>query len=469
MFVRKFEADSLDEALLNIKKDLGPDAIILKTVTNKGIKGAFKNKKIEITAAISEKNYVKKKGVDNVLNGDQKDTFYKNNSTLISNMIDNHNPKKSNYSEPASQEKDGKGYGSLGLNKSVNTTKSQVQITLDEFLDSGDEKKNDNEIKLDDVLFEDEKKIDLEPLPEAPPVSKHSYEEKAFFDQKMLEQEKKIENLERNIGQMKKNIENIQSHKYKHLDQLGITLRTLDVNPYFINKITKKLLFELSHEDLENEETVFDFCLREMTNDIEVKMPLFSKIDSEIDPCITILVSESSCGQSSMIKKICSLKKDAVLIEFSKEKGDNVNNFSEKIFVIDKHFSNNVSEVVSLTKKSIEKNKSVFIDFRASEENELDTKSFIESFRRLFRYVEVLVSISAIHSESYNKKIINKYKFLTDGISVSMMDLCLNFGSIFNLCELKIPFIFFGTGKLIPDDLESSTSERVLSGIFQIK
>ena len=59
---------------------------------------------------------------------------------------------------------------------------------------------------------------------------------------KMLEQEKKIESLERNIGQMKKNIENIQNHKYKHLDQLGITLRTLDVNPYFINKITKKLL-----------------------------------------------------------------------------------------------------------------------------------------------------------------------------------------------------------------------------------
>ena len=67
------------------------------------------------------------------------------------------------------------------------------------------------------------------------------------------------------------------------------------------------------------------------------------------------------------------------------------------------------------------------------------------------------------------QKPINKYKFLTDGLSVSMMDLCLNFGAIFNLCEFKIPFVFFGTGKLIPDDLESSTSERILSGIFQIK
>ena len=87
MYVRKFEADSLEEALGSIKKELGPDAIILKTVTNKGLKGAFKKKKIEITAAISEKNYSKKAKVDNVLSSDQKDKFYQNNSSYISNMI----------------------------------------------------------------------------------------------------------------------------------------------------------------------------------------------------------------------------------------------------------------------------------------------------------------------------------------------------------------------------------------------
>ena len=60
MYVRKFEAESLEDALKAIKKELGPDAIILKTVTNKGLKGAFKKKRIEITAAISEKSYTKK-------------------------------------------------------------------------------------------------------------------------------------------------------------------------------------------------------------------------------------------------------------------------------------------------------------------------------------------------------------------------------------------------------------------------
>ena len=72
MYVRKFEADTIEEALKDIKRELGPDAVILKTITNKGLKGAFKKKKIEITAAISEKNYSRKAQVDTVLNDNQK-------------------------------------------------------------------------------------------------------------------------------------------------------------------------------------------------------------------------------------------------------------------------------------------------------------------------------------------------------------------------------------------------------------
>ena len=51
MYVKKFEAESLDEALREVKSELGPDAIILKTITNKGLKGAFKKSRVEITAA----------------------------------------------------------------------------------------------------------------------------------------------------------------------------------------------------------------------------------------------------------------------------------------------------------------------------------------------------------------------------------------------------------------------------------
>ena len=487
MFVRKFEADTLEEALKSIKKELGPDAIILKTITNKGIKGAFKSKKIEITAAISEKSYVKKTSVDKVLDNEQHEKFYNNNSNYLSNMIDKHNPRKNIVVRGKESKADG--YGGLGLNKKVNTTKNGINLSLDDFLDS-DVEKNANSLKKANAKLEVDNKIEAV-IPKPSNVNssefKDAIEEREFnrnesnirttsfnnisddLESRLENQNEKIKNLEHIIDSMKRVVDNISGEERKYLNQLTSTLKTFDISPVFINKIIKKLLFELSDEELENEESVFDFCLREMTKEIPLKMPLFSKVDSEIEPTITVLISETSCGQSSMIKKICSLKKDSVLIDYSKDGLEKNDNFSEKIFLIEKVSTSNIAEIVSVSKKSVEKNKSVFIDFRVSENDDIDIRSFVDSLKRVFKYVEIILSVSAIHSENYNRKILNKYKTLADGISISMMDLCTNFGTVFNLSEFQVPFVFFGTGKVIPDDLESSTSERILSGIFQIK
>ena len=91
MFVKKFEADTLEEALKAVKFELGPDAIILKTITNSGLKGAFKKKRIEITAAISERSYEKKAKVDKVLNNDQKEALYQKPASSIKETITKYN------------------------------------------------------------------------------------------------------------------------------------------------------------------------------------------------------------------------------------------------------------------------------------------------------------------------------------------------------------------------------------------
>ena len=163
MFVRKFEADTIEEALKDIKRELGPDAVILKTITNKGLKGAFKKKKIEITAAISEKNYTRKAQVDTVLNDNQKDEFYNGSASYIANMIDQHDQsqeKRAVNSKQQQPQRNGAGYGSAGLNRSVSTTKglaSQIKEGLDDFLSLGerDERpasRNAREFNFDDEM-----------------------------------------------------------------------------------------------------------------------------------------------------------------------------------------------------------------------------------------------------------------------------------------------------------------------------
>ena len=115
MYVRKFESDTIEEAFKDIKRELGPDAIILKTLTNRGLKGAFRRKKVEVTAAISEKNYLKKAKVDAAMPEEDRNRFYSDKAGHISNMIDKYDTDfQEKTPSPPSQ-----GYGKIGINQSV--------------------------------------------------------------------------------------------------------------------------------------------------------------------------------------------------------------------------------------------------------------------------------------------------------------------------------------------------------------
>ena len=86
MYVRKFQGESIEETIKLIKKELGPEAIILKTETFKGIKSALKKSKVEITAAITEKNLKKKMNVERVLSDDQKERAFTGSSESLTEM-----------------------------------------------------------------------------------------------------------------------------------------------------------------------------------------------------------------------------------------------------------------------------------------------------------------------------------------------------------------------------------------------
>jgi len=73
-------------------------------------------------------------------------------------------------------------------------------------------------------------------------------------------------------------------------------------------------LFELTETDVENADIVFEFALREMMTMVSTAMPLFSEPTAAKNPVITVFLSESSCGQSSMVQKIGAMKQDSVII-----------------------------------------------------------------------------------------------------------------------------------------------------------
>ena len=515
MFVKKFEADTLEEALKAVKFELGPDAIILKTITNNGLKGAFKKKRIEITAAISEQSYQKKAKVDKVLNNDQKEALYKNSASSIKETI-------TKYNGPAGGQ-NGPGYGSMGLNKVVNTlakgtaslgdvtnrASSMIKNSLDDFLTDGQE----NQFDLDSDSNDDEPIVYARPKPKAAPqpqmqarpqaasqpqnhgkyaeppqdhaeistprsasqaatpasnVSREAYNE---LRQEMRTQQHKIELLEQKLMEMSQNYQFNQKHlnEAKGVFQLRTTLKTLDVDESHILELIKKANYELSKEDLENPDVIFEFALKEMAGSINTGIPLFAKVDNG-DPIITVLVSEAASGQSTMGMKIAVLKKDVVVVQYSQDAQNNAStDFAAQVFGIKVEKVQNFSEVVGLCRKATEAGKSVLVDVRLNSKYTDETKKFVETLKRGFQHVEVLCTLSAIHSELYNRKIIARYKDVVDGVIISHVDLCMNFGALFNVHKAhnKLPLKFFGTGPVVPDDIEGATAERMMAGLFQ--
>lgn len=519
MFVKKFEADTLEEALKAVKVELGPDAIILKTITNNGLKGAFKKKRIEITAAISERSFEKKAKVDKVLNNEQKEAFYQKPASTIKETIT-----KYNMTENV-------GYGGMGLNKVVNTiakgsagladmtnkTSSLIKNSLDDFLTDGEDTDFDVDSEDDipvrtapasnrgkyseppqqrelapkprpkkvipksQVETEDTVEISRNPLREtqayASPAAQHpqpsSISREAYNElkQELRTTQHKMELLEKKLMEMSQNYQFNQKHlnEAKGIFQLRTTLKTLDVDESYILDIIKKANYQLSKDDLENPDVIFEFALQEMASSINTAIPLFAKIENS-EPVITVLVSEAASGQSTMGTKIAVLKKDVVLVQYSQDAQNSAStDFAAQVFGIKVEKVQNFSEVIGLCRKSTEAGKSVLVDVRLNSKYTDETKKFVETLKRGFQHVEVLSTLSAIHSELYNRKIIARYKDIVDGVIISHVDLCMNFGALFNVhrAHNKLPLKFFGTGPVVPDDIEGATAERLMSGLFQ--
>jgi len=485
MYVRKFEADSLEEALKDIKRELGPDAIILKTLTNKGLKGAFKKKKIEITAAISEKNYSSKAKVDAVLNSDQKDKFYQNDASYISNMINE--PAGRSEEQPAAAG----GYGKLALNKQVNSTLQEQAINaspskggLDAFLNSAPKKAEP--VVEENPIFADEPDMNFDEQLEAQVIEEPVFEERvapqqaavvdtsavsANVQQIVDAQKSKIDDLEKKLYELTQNVQSINKPQALGVQELVSILRSLDIEETYVQKVVRKANFELSVGDKEDPDTVFEFALREMLNEINVGMPLFSSVDNSEKHTITVVISDVTSGQSTMLRKIASLQKDSMIIRNKGEDEFKENEtFSEKFFDIDTKVCRTISEIVSASRTGLESKKNVFVDYKAGNQEVNEVKKFIDGLRRSFENVEVLVCLSSINTELYNRRVLNRYATLANGMVVTHLDECLNFGSLFNLAIDfdQLPYKFFGTGQVVPDDLEAATAERILAGIFQL-
>jgi flagellar biosynthesis protein FlhF len=99
MQVKKFEAQSIKEALEMVKNDLGPEAIILAVRDNVKRFGLAGEGSVEVTAAVSDLTLRKKQFTESKLNNRDRESFTKSSAhhqkRFIDKMVHNHTERKS--------------------------------------------------------------------------------------------------------------------------------------------------------------------------------------------------------------------------------------------------------------------------------------------------------------------------------------------------------------------------------------
>ncbi|MGZ3661967.1 MAG: flagellar biosynthesis protein FlhF, partial [Bdellovibrionota bacterium] len=81
MQVKKFEAPTMQEALKVIKRELGPEAIILSTKHIKSGFGLMSKASVEVTAAVAEKDLKKKQAAEKDLPQNVKEKIWNGKAT----------------------------------------------------------------------------------------------------------------------------------------------------------------------------------------------------------------------------------------------------------------------------------------------------------------------------------------------------------------------------------------------------
>ncbi len=169
MIIKKFQAETEEDAILQAKDSLGSNAVVvnIKTIKPRGVMGWFKKTTVEVTAALEEKesaeqgSTVKKVSSDNgrdiikaideirIREEQKKETHVSNTDNLVRQRKEERNPYIRQYEEKSLSEK-----------KDDNDLEKKLE-SLQQLLEENIVKKDDKNFKPYEEINEDESEIEI--------------------------------------------------------------------------------------------------------------------------------------------------------------------------------------------------------------------------------------------------------------------------------------------------------------------
>ncbi len=467
MQIKKFEAPTIQEALENVKRELGPEAIILQTKKNRRGFGLLSKASVEITAAVSDRSLSKKTLVETRLPANSKEKLKSLPAAKQADVIEKYmNRREGAATQRAPQKIAQKGEA---LPK---------RITATRYIDILDEGQSAPSPASDSSSHPNASGQGA--LLEEVRILRKMVEDMKLANEKIVKRDESFEGLASTEGFLKQN--SIHSAALQDaFEQLVIN----GVERKYAFALVKKVSFELGElkgNARGGSEQVLDSLAREVLDSIEV-LPIFGQIDRvmkdrarEVGPTLIALVGPTGVGKTTTIAKLASkavhekkLKVGLVTLGSSKPYSfEQLGTYSK---LLNLPFRNVESkEDLESVLKDLQSFDLVFVDTIGSSQKDAGTIQKVRSMLSLLPNLRIFLELAATAKDVELYDSVQRYSVLRPaGLIFSKLDEASVCGSLYNVSQrAKIPLSGFTTGQKVPDDFEEASPERVVALLMEL-
>jgi len=290
------------------------------------------------------------------------------------------------------------------------------------------------------------------------------------------------ESLPRNRQPESQSVEDQYLVGDEKLKSLQHNLRVFDFSFPIIQEICKRVQLQFENLNATDDDHVYDFVMKELEKKIQcrnlnfqnkvLESPLNTNGNSQAGANLTVFISEFSSGQSSLIYKMANIANRPTILRLETEESfDNHDSLASKMLRADvKTFKKTTELITSL--RDITKNDAsgdIFIDLKVPSDRPEEVINLIQSLRRSYQKIEVVLVLSSLHQEIVTKKMLQRYRSWIDGVAITHADSSFGMGSLFSsIVQYDRPVFILSTGRKIPNDWKNAEAAYIIKKIFGV-
>jgi flagellar biosynthesis protein FlhF len=478
MQVKKFEAPTIQEALEQVKSELGPEAVILQTKSNKKGFGKLGKASVEVTAAVSERSLSKKTKTESRLPESGRAVLKGLPAERQAGIIDKYIDRNL---ERAQQTQD-----QVQLRKRERDAESSPEaqapkrITATRYIDI-DEGSGPSASKEGYTAYSAVKKPTPEPEVKRPaPVS--SGVEQELKDLKVM-----LEDLKRSQAETKVDLRPAaEEHRRDSVPSVSLDIPALQdifeqlvvngIDRRYALSLIKKASFELGDERSRQIDQVADVVASELMDTIKVLSPLDQlgldkKTGRSKGAAVVSFIGPTGVGKTTTLAKIASeaqlkrqLKVGLINLDYYKITAfDQLATYGKILHVPFRSVASVADLKIALS--DFQNLDLVLVDTTGRSHRDPQSLKEIQELLGAVPELMTFLVLSATTRDSELFDAASKFSaFRPKGLIISKLDEVIVYGGIYNLAQrVKLPFVYFTTGQKVPDDIETATRERLVA------